>query len=105
ITVGFCSCVAYFSQHIICLLTRRYVFNQSTWNGVHMKHSKNIGIICGTLGLLSGVYFGLLPIIQSFNFGVISSQQAGMYSATTATILGLSVATICALYHYSSKNT
>ncbi|WP_205570468.1 hypothetical protein, partial [Shewanella japonica] len=30
ITVGFCSCVAYFSQHIICLLTRRYVPIEST---------------------------------------------------------------------------
>ena len=70
-----------------------------------MKNVKSIGLIGGVLGAAVGSYFSATAIINSLNSAAITGQQAGIYSAITATILGMSLALIGIVYNQSSKNT
>ncbi|MBO9492422.1 hypothetical protein J7384_18820 [Endozoicomonas sp. G2_1] len=70
-----------------------------------MKNVKSIGLIGGVLGTAIGSYFSAKAIISSLNSAVVTGQQVGIYSAVTATILGMSLALIGIVYNQSSKNT
>jgi hypothetical protein len=70
-----------------------------------MKHGKSIGIFCGVIGLFSGVYFGVLPNLSYLNSSVVTGHQVGLTSATLATVIGVSLAIMGVIHHYSNKNT
>lgn len=69
-----------------------------------MINAKPIGLISGVLGVSIGSYFSATAIIDSLNSAAITGQQAGIYSAITATILGMSLALIGFVYNQAKKH-
>ena len=69
-----------------------------------VKNVKSIGFISGILGAAVGSYFCATAIIESLSTGTITGQYAGIYSAITATILGMFLALIGIVHNQSSKH-
>lgn len=70
-----------------------------------MNKYKTLGLIGGLSGVGIGFYFSYTAISESLNSASISAQQAGIYFAIAAAILGISLAFIGITYNQVNKNT
>ncbi|WP_047042333.1 hypothetical protein [Vibrio mexicanus] len=70
-----------------------------------MKTGKTLGLIGGLSGIAIGSYYSFTAIEQSLSLSILSAHQAGTYSAISATIVGVSLAAIGAIYNHSRNNT
>ncbi|EWH08798.1 hypothetical protein DS2_15459 [Catenovulum agarivorans DS-2] len=64
-----------------------------------MNRFKTLGLTCGLSGAGIGSFLSYLAITESLSSTVITAQQAGMYSAISATIFGISLAFIGIIYN------
>jgi amino acid transporter len=71
---------------------------------IMMNKFKTLGLIGGLSGAGLGSYFSYSAISESLNSATITAQQAGIYSAIAATILGISLAFIGITYNQINKN-
>ena len=70
-----------------------------------MKIGAVVGLIFSLVGILAGAYFAIVPVHSALSTAQISGQQAGVYMATIATILGLSCAAVGFVLNRAANNT
>jgi len=70
-----------------------------------MKINTATGLIFSAIGIITGMFLGVSPVLEMLLSGQITGQQAGMQFAVIGAIIGLSCASIGFISNRATTNT